>query len=103
MQGIERVAFLVNEPLDSWEGLRSTLGLLVENLWAGCFFIDTPVRLIEGKSQEDFQENLEMLVDLEGECYTNTRSDAEKYQFMTYASLEEMAEKIKTYHLVVPF
>jgi hypothetical protein len=103
MHGIQRVAFLVNESRDSWEGLRSTLGLLVENLWAACFFIDTPVELIDGKSPEDFQENLEMLADLEGECFTNTRADADKYEFLTYASLEEMAEKIKTYHLVVPF
>ncbi|MFH1035836.1 MAG: hypothetical protein V1806_15120 [Pseudomonadota bacterium] len=103
MHGIERVAFLVNESQDSWEGLRSTLGLLVENLWAACFFIDTPVELIDGKSVEDFQENLEMLADLEGECFTNIQADADKYEFMTFASLPEMAEKIKTYHLVVPF
>jgi hypothetical protein len=103
MHGIERVAFLVNESQDSREGLRSTLGLLVENLWCACFFIDTPVKLEGGKSEDDFQDNLEMLADLDGECYTNTRADAEKYQFMTFASLEEMAEKIKTYHLVVPF
>lgn len=100
MQG---VAFLVNEPQDSWEGLRSTLGLLVENLWAACFFIDTPVELIAGKTDADFQENLEMLADLEGQCFTNHRPDSERFEFMTYATLDEMAEKMKTYQLVVPF
>jgi hypothetical protein len=103
MRGIERVAILVNESVDSWEGLRSTLGLLVENLWAACFFIDTPVALPAGKGEEDFQDNLEMLADLDGQCYTNTQADADKCQFMTYAGLPEMAEKLKTYHLVVPF
>lgn len=103
MEGIERVCILVNEPVDSWEGLRSTLGLLVENLWGACFFIDTSIELPASKSEEEFQENLEMLEDLEGECYTNNQADAERFEFLEYLSLQEMAEKIKTYQVIVPF
>lgn len=103
MEGIERVAILVKKPADSWEGLRSTLGLLVENLWGACFFIDTEIELPAEKSTEEFQENLEMLDDLEGECYTNVKANSERFEFMKYLPLEEMAEKIKTYQVIVPF
>ena len=103
MEGIERVCILVNEPQDSWEGLRSTLGLLVENLWGACFFIDTTIELPAEKSDEEFQENLEMLDDLEGECYTNVKANAERFEFLEYLSLEDMVEKIKTYQIIVPF
>ncbi len=104
MKDIEKVAILVKESRDSWEGVRSTLGLLVENLWAACFFIDCPVELPADKSDEEFAENLEMLVeDLEGEVFTTVQADADKYEFMAYCSLEEMPAKIKQYQLVVPF
>ena len=43
-----------------------------------------------------------MLDDLEGECYTNVKANAERFEFMEYLPLEEMAEKIKTYQIIVP-
>ncbi|MFZ5587780.1 MAG: hypothetical protein ACOZHQ_17815 [Thermodesulfobacteriota bacterium] len=103
MHDIKRVAFLINDPQDTWEGLRSTLGLLVENLWGAAFFIDCELTPPEGKTEENFVENLEMLTDLEGEAYTNVRANADKYENITYLPLAELVEKIKTYQLVVPF
>jgi hypothetical protein len=100
---VEKVAFLIKAPQDSWEGLRSTLGLLVENLWVAAFFIDTEVELPASKSEDDFKENLEMLEDLEGEVYTNVRANVDKWGTFEYLSLEDMVAKIKEYELVVPF
>ena len=94
---------MINEPIDSWEGLRTTLGLLVENMWVAAFYIDTTVELPEEKSAEDFLENLEMLEDLEGEVYTTNKADAEKWEGIEYLPLEDMVAKIKEYQLVVPF
>jgi len=103
MQGKEKIAFVVRKSLDSWEGLRSTLGVLVENLYGRVFFIDCPIELPESKSEEEFAENLEMLEDLEGEAYTNHQADAERFEFLKFATLEEMLPLIKEYDLVVPF
>ena len=60
------------------------IGLAGENLWGACFFIDTEIELPAEKSVEEFQENLEMLGDLEGECYTNVKANAERFEFMDY-------------------
>ena len=71
---IEKVAFIINQD-DCWEGIRSTLGLLVENMWCAAFVIDHEMKVSAPKTDEDLQENLEMLVeDLEGEVYSNVQA-----------------------------
>lgn len=103
MQGVKRIAILINQPSDCWEGVRSGLGLGVENLWAGCFIIDCQIELLPGKSEADFQENLEMLDELEAELYTNVAANSERLPLIKYLPLQEMPEKIKGFDLVVPF
>lgn len=100
---IEKVAFIINQD-DCWEGIRSTLGLLVENMWCAAFVIDHDMKVSAPKTDEDLQENLEMLVeDLEGEVYSNVQANVDKFDYVEYMSLEDMAEKLKEYELVVPF
>jgi len=103
MEGVNKVAFLVNKPANSWEGLRSGLGLLVENMWVSVFFIDMEIELPAEKSDEEFTENLEMLDDLEGEVYTNVQANVDKWDYMKFMPLEDMVAKIKEYQQVVPF
>jgi hypothetical protein len=103
MEGVNKVAFLIKDPENSWEGVRSSLGLLVENMWVATFFIDTEVALPESKTEDDFKENLEMLEDLEGELYTNVQANVDKWGYFQFMSLEDMVEKIKEYQLIVPF
>lgn len=97
------MALLIREPGDAWEGLRSALGLMVENLVADCFFIGAPLRPPAGKTPEDLQDNLDLLADLDGQCFTDNPADAQGYQFMTQASLEQMAARLPGYDLVIPF
>lgn len=103
MRDVKRVAFLVRRGPDCWEGLRSALGLLTENMWAAVFFIGCPIEIPPGKSEDDFQENLEILAELEGEALTNQAADAGRFPGLALASLEEMAERMKSFDLVVPF
>ncbi len=103
MEGIERIAIVVREPKDSWEGLRSTLGLLVDNLWAAFFLIDAEVELPAEKTEEEFTENLEMTEDLEGEMFTNVQANVDKWGYMEYADLDGIIEKLRTYQIIVPF
>jgi hypothetical protein len=103
LQGIQRIAILINEPQDCWEGVRSGLGLGVENLWAGCFIIDCEIELLPGKTEEDFTENLEMLIELEAGLFTNVEANSKRFPQFEYLPVEEMPEKIKEYQLVVPF
>jgi hypothetical protein len=103
LQDIKRIAIVITKPLDVWEGMRSALGLGVENLWSGCFLLDCPIELIPGKSDQEFQENLEMLEELEAELYTNVPANSERFPLIKYLPLERMPEKLMNFQLVVPF
>ena len=100
---VKKVAFLVNDPKDAWEGMRSTLGILVENMWAAVFYVDCEIELPDDKTEDDFKEYLEMLDDLEGEIFTNVQANVDKWGYLKYLPVESMITKIKEYELVVPF
>ena len=87
----------------SYEGLRSALGLLVDNLWAAYFLIDTEVELPEGKTEDDFEAYLETAEELEGALFTNVQANVDKWGFLEYADNDTIIEKLRTYQIIVPF
>ena len=86
---------------DIWECTRSAIGLGVENLFVGLFIINA---IIEMDSQEEaYQDQLEMIGDLEGRIFTNVPQNKEQYDSIEFMTLKEMAQKIREYDLVTTF
>jgi hypothetical protein len=99
---LKKIAVIVRDLKNQWEGLRSSLGLGVE-------MIDTHMFVI-GKVQmpddrvEGYKENLEYLKDdLEAEVYTDNKSNLEKWGFFDYMPLDRMGKKLCEYDLIIPF
>lgn len=97
-----KVAVVIREPNNYWEGLRSSLGMGLEMIETDMFVIGEvtqPEDRVEG-----YKENLEFLKDeLEGNHYTDTQANVDKWGFFEHMPLEEIAKKLREYDLVIPF
>lgn len=97
METRNKIALLVREKEDIWEGCRSALGLAVENFDCQMFVIDVEIDL-----DEKYRENLEWLKEMECEYYSNNRLNCDKYAFR-FLTIKEIGKKLREFDLIVPF
>ena len=95
---MKTVAVLINDTEKQYEGLRSSLGMLLYNTWVQMFVVDKEIANMD----EAYKDNMEFLDEMEGERFSNNKANVEKYGFK-YASLEEIGEKLQKADLVIPF
>lgn len=80
------------------DGMRSALGLAVENMYAYGVVMDAEMDKID----EHGAESIEMLRDMEGEIYTTEKVNADKNGFEPI-TLEELGEKLRDMTNIVPY
>ena len=95
---MKTVAVLVNKEEQQYEGLRSSLGMMLYNTFVQMFVVDKEIADMD----EAYRDNMEFLDEMEGERYSNNQANVEKYGFK-YASIEEIAEMLRKADLVIPF
>ena len=80
------------------DGMRSALGLAVENMYAYGVVMDNEIE----KLDEYAQESIEMLRDMEGEIYSTVPENVEKNGFEPI-TIEELGEKLRDMSIIVPY
>ena len=95
---LKKVAVLIKDVEKQYEGLRSSLGMLLYNTEVQMFVIDKEIANMD----EAYQDNMEFLDEMEGQRFSNNKANVEKYVF-TYASVEEMGELLQQADLVIPY
>ena len=98
MTKVEKIAVLVKDLEQQYEGVRTSLGLLLEAAWVYMYVLDHEI----DSTDEVYMENLEFLDEMEGERFSNNKTNVEKYNFQP-TTIEEMLTKLKEVDLIIPF
>lgn len=95
----KKVCLMYRDKSSAVDGIRSALGLAVENMYAyGCVMDDVKM----DKLNEHNIESIEMLRDMEGEIYS-TRADNCELNDLEPMTIEELGEKLRDMTHVIPY
>ena len=98
----DKVAIIIRDQNNYWEGLRSGLGLGLEMILTDTFVLGE-VEMHDDRI-EGYKENLEFLKEeLDGNHYTDNLENVKKWDLFEYMSVDEMRNKLCEYDLIIPF
>ena len=101
-QANAKIAVILNpqmlELANAIDGMRSALGLAVENMYAYGVVLDTEIAALD----ENNQESIEMLRDMEGEIYSTVPAVCEA-NGLEPITIEELGEKLRDMTVVIPY
>jgi hypothetical protein len=80
------------------DGIRSALGLAVDNMYSYGVVMDTELDALD----DNTQESIEMLRDMEGDILSTVPGNVEKNGF-TAITLEELGEKLRDMTHIIPY
>lgn len=92
------VAVVIKDKSLQYEGLRTSLGLLLEDIAARMFVLDHEIENYD----EAYADNLGFLVEMGGTHYSNNLNNVAKYEFK-YADLDGIGRMLKKTDLIIPF
>ncbi|WP_457552786.1 hypothetical protein [Desulfobacula sp.] len=94
----DTIAVLIKDKYQQYEGLRTSLGLLLEMAQVQMFVLNHEIANMD----EAYSENMEFIDEMEGERFTNNIENAEKYGFK-FATNKEIGKMLKQASLIIPF
>ncbi len=94
----KKVCFMYRNKDYALDGIRSTLGLAVENMYAYGVVLDEEMEKID----EHNQESIEMLRDMEGEIFSTIPANVNLNGFESI-SIEELGEKLRDMSITIPY
>lgn len=94
----KKVCFMYRHKDYAVDGIRSALGLAVENMYSYGVVMDTEIEALD----ENTQESIEMLRDMEGDIFSTVPSNVENLGLVAI-TLEELGEKLREMTHVIPY
>jgi hypothetical protein len=95
---VDKVAVLIKDIDQQYEGLRTSLGLLLEAASVQMYVLNHEIKNMD----EAYRDNMEFIDEMEGERYSNHPANIEKYGFKPVTA-EELLVKLKEVDLIIPF
>jgi hypothetical protein len=94
----KKACFMIRNKDYALDGMRSALGLAVENMYSYSVLVDVEI----DKLDQENVDRLEMLRDMEGEVFSNVQANCDKNGFEAM-SIEELGEKLRDMDVIVPY
>jgi hypothetical protein len=95
---MKKVAVIIKEPYQQYEGLRTSLGALLEDAAVKMIVLDNEIKNMD----EAYSDNMEFLDEMEGERFSNNPVNIEKHGFQK-ADMEQIGRHLKEADVVIPF
>ncbi len=95
---MQEVTVLIRDPEQQYEGLRTSLGLLLHATGVNMVMLDHEIAQLD----EAFEDNMGFLDEMEGERYSNNQANVDKYEFKPIDK-EGIYELVKKSDIVIPF
>jgi hypothetical protein len=95
---MKSIVVLIKDPEQQYEGLRTSLGALLEMASVSMVVLNHEVADMD----EAYSENMEFLDEMEGERFSNHQGNVEKYEFQPI-TMAELGRKVKDADIVIPF
>jgi hypothetical protein len=95
---MKKVVVLIKDPEQQYEGLRTSLGLLLDAVEVTMCVLDNEI----ADFNEAYSDNFEFIDEMDGESYSNNETNIEKYGFKA-ASYAQMVEMMNAADVVIPF
>ena len=93
----KKVAVLIKDKERQYEGLRSSLGLLLESHVVSMFVLNHEVTMTE-----EYQDNMGFIDEMGGARFSDAPGNVEKYGFQKLA-LDEIPAKLAQSEVVIAF
>jgi hypothetical protein len=94
----KKVGFLLVNKEYTLDGIRSTLGLAVENMYSYAYVMNNEL----AELSDYHKENIDWVRDMEGEVYTTVDANVEKHG-MVKISIEEIGKQLRDLEIIIPY
>ena len=95
---MKKAAVIIKDPEQQYEGLRTSIGLLLENIQVQMFVLHHEIVEMD----EAYHDNMEFVDEMNGERYSNNSANVENFGFK-HVTLTDVARKISAADVIIPF
>jgi hypothetical protein len=95
---MKKVAVVIREPRQQYEGLRTSLGALMENLQVQMVVLENAIQNMD----EAYYENMMFLDEMEGERYSDQEENIDKHGFEPI-TMQQVGDMLREADIVIPF
>lgn len=94
----KKVGFLLVNKDYTLDGIRSALGLAVENMYSYAYVMNNELTEVS----DYHKENIDWIRDMEGEVYSTIDANVENNN-MVKISLEEIGQQLRDLDIIIPY